>query len=868
MNTAEHPQVFASCKEVEQAINDLISLLSEMGSQLSSSLKIEELNGEFQLFCTGSGTQTSVLLQIPLACVPLMDDYQFFIDDNFNVCAELLDGAVNPGAYSVMQRMLALYNVSDKFRKWFTHYPPCKLLYFREVLELLLAGQGKEHRSMWLSLMSAYADTSSKTNIEVMIKTFFLSRLARFSATHFEWTGVKTNEDTLCGFLPLAELANHQVKAPGFSYDPSNNALVICANAGSGEREVYIEYFDDMDPISTYMIYGFLDKSVEMVNSIATSFTTLKGTKVSIGNTRQHAAKDDLPHSLKHIDKYVPAEISTDGSLATISSLKIPPVGHGNIFRRVLSYCLGQILTGDGSIAETELSREVEHAEKQIIANNIEHWRQIKSDAQEAQNKNVPGCQDTLREIIDISDFYLEHLDDYVANINNTVDPKTLKYTSHSGEPHSGKNESRVLASIKQLFRHLHEMGAQFSPHMEVLEENGEIYIHYDRFNVEPKFLLDVPLAAVPLLDDYEYSLNQAYQLSAKIRKDAANPHAQPIMDSLVRFFNDSEKLLRWKQNFPLFNLCKFPSVLELLLSARSQSDQACFMDLVSRYCSRSTDIKHQAIIYSFFNARLMSYTQTGLRGSGIEVSQELVKGFLPAIDLINHHMKAPGFYFNTVTNNVQAIVAPGVAGREVFVRYSEDLDPLLTLCKYGFVDTSANWIYAIANSMTLRNGDEFKITNDSAGFNDDASEPELFLLHQQLPLKIKCSEQGVTVNQLIIPKGDSAGDLNKILLHVVTRYYAELGDVNFTEVVHEAEHLEQQLVVANLQYWHELKEQVVAFNSQKAFQDDKALSQVLDLCEFNIHHIEDYITATRPQPVIPKPLDVLKNTRREAGIL
>ena len=396
-------------------------------------------------------------------------------------------------------------------------------------------------------------------------------------------------------------------------------------------------------------------------------------------------------------------------------------------------------------------------------------------------------------------------------------------------------NTPETVKIITKLKSALESMGATFHKDLCIVEHDGDVMVTIAKANESNELLMDLPVECIPLLNDYRFSLDENGCLITKAKKNMLNPDASTIMQLLTQMYNACNKLASWKNSYPLFLLAGCDKVIKKLSESKSS-----MAGNTSFYSKTFENINDKAIIESFFSSRLMGFDKAFLRKNKIKTQRESEQGFIPIVELINHKMGVNSFNIDNKNASLKTFTGIGDAGREVFVQYNLD-DPLITLLIYGFVDTSAKWIYSVP--VVLETKTKLKIhVNNYIRTAIDADIPNHLLgLVDYIPADI--SRQGgiAQVSKLIIPGTEHSHSLRAVLAHVLKHLDSEGFYKDLIRLDSEVVFIEKQLIELNKKYWLELMELVSTQIQSKKPLPPLVAGQLNELCELCVNHIDRY---------------------------
>ena len=395
-------------------------------------------------------------------------------------------------------------------------------------------------------------------------------------------------------------------------------------------------------------------------------------------------------------------------------------------------------------------------------------------------------------------------------------------------------NDTEALKSINRLKSELESMGAEFHKDLCIVDNEGEISVRCGKKVDHIESLMNVPLQCMPFVEDYRYDIEDG-KMVASPKKRQVNPQARSVMSRLVEMYNACNKLDSWKDSYPLFCLAGHQPLFEKFIQARSNG--ASYLKF---YAPNKDEIPADILVQSFISSRVMTFAKTSMRRAGVKLDKELQQAFIPVIDLMNHKMGGKGYEQIGKKTSLQTFVEPGPANQEVFVQYNLD-DPLMTLLIYGFVDASAKWIYSVPMMVSAKSGLKIRIDNFVNAADLDSVPDALMLYRDYFPANISRNGEQVSISKLVLPGKEHQSSLREILAHVLKTVGVSGVYDNPRNLEAEIEHLENQLIRYNLQYWTELKEEVdLCIKKDKSFSEVVADS-LISLCEISLNHIQAY---------------------------
>jgi hypothetical protein len=88
-----------------------------MGAVFHLDMRIIEKNGDVSVHCACETIAKEKFMQIPLHCMPLLNDYRYSLDDSGDLHAIPKKNLINPRENVIMPLLIAFFNAPDKLKK-------------------------------------------------------------------------------------------------------------------------------------------------------------------------------------------------------------------------------------------------------------------------------------------------------------------------------------------------------------------------------------------------------------------------------------------------------------------------------------------------------------------------------------------------------------------------------------------------------------------------------------------------------------------------------------------------------------------------------------------------------------------------------
>lgn len=389
-------------------IQELLDELLQAGAVISDKLSFIVDDGNLSIHCDNNNVSRKNLLSIPLECMPLLADFDFSVTDKLQIISKPKQTVLNKQGLRFMQLMIDLYNETEKLKYWSGVFPIIAL---------------KDHPKLISALLNAKALNKKANNFkslynnqqwnELLLTSFFGSREFIYQADKLKKSGINTNNKSEKGLLNVIDFLNHKTGASGYSIN-AENALIINSSPEVATGEVFVEY-NYLDPLMSYVFYGFVDRTSSWTFSVMLELFTLKGNSLLIMNNPA-INKTKLTKDLESINKYIPGDIQTNGVNIAVSHMVIPNKENHAALRKVINYIL---LTTDKVARYMDasyLQQEILHIEKQLIEKNYGYWKALEGDTELAllKTSNNEIVRAALTQLNNLTKINLQHIQNYI----------------------------------------------------------------------------------------------------------------------------------------------------------------------------------------------------------------------------------------------------------------------------------------------------------------------------------------------------------------------------------------------------------------------------------------------------------------------
>ncbi len=395
-------------------------------------------------------------------------------------------------------------------------------------------------------------------------------------------------------------------------------------------------------------------------------------------------------------------------------------------------------------------------------------------------------------------------------------------------------DNSTTRSLLTELSTLLIEHGAWLHKDLKIVEKDGHLSIHIDKFDSQRKNYMRVPISLMPALEDYRIHLDQG-RIKADYQGETPNSVTTKVMELMLELYNATNKLTSWKSCSPFCALHNLPDLWTKLLNVRgNQAKSLHYIDLINQ---QQFD---QLYIDSFLGSRCFNLKTRFLEQENIDDNEdnrdnEDQSVLLPLIDFLNHDLAAEPFDINQQQKilSMRTYGRPNPESRELFIRYNQ-YDAVDTFLFYGFVDRNSPWLSSIPLQFNFA-GRSFRVVGRSIGcFMKGKLDKAVQDLRLFLPIMRKNNEEDIILNKLVIPGEKAPRALRRVLFRVLHQAFPQWGEVQLKNRIQTLENL---VVNQNLAYWQSLLGMAEAYEERK----EPVFSELLVLCRQNIAHCQRY---------------------------
>ena len=402
----ENYRVEGSNKILVKLINKLINTNEQAGAFFSPLIDIVANEHGLSIKTPYPVIKKTPLINIPLTCMPLLCDYDLTVNNN-NLLCKPHNQQCNPAANDTMALMVDIYNQTNKLKDWQQSSVFFSLANHPELLNSLVAG--KKHV---FKIMNFYKLHLENKKDKLLLDSFLGARIFGYKKEQLARQNIKVEGDSEAGLLSVIDFINHRLASS--YYQDSSQGIGISAPAGQGENDELFVQYNYFDPLSTLLIYGFVDLSSPYLFSVPVNMQLADGREAQVlGNNP--FGNETVSDSGKHLAKYVPNIIKIDKGI-TLDSLSIPDLTNINQLRDVLTTVVKSVALND-NLTDTALMAEVYSLEKQLLQLNLKYWHHLERLFK--QQDNVPVI--ASEQLDSLIDFAKKHISQYANHFGTAL---------------------------------------------------------------------------------------------------------------------------------------------------------------------------------------------------------------------------------------------------------------------------------------------------------------------------------------------------------------------------------------------------------------------------------------------------------------
>ncbi|GEM_PF-4264848 len=366
-------RIISDDSQISSRIEEFLSLLETMGAYIHNDIRICAIDGELSIKFYSEENRYVEAFLIPLSCMPLINDFDFTIDDSDTLKAVSKRSMLNPNATKVMANMVDIFNLTGKITHWKSVYPQYALRHYPDVINELQKFKNGTKSDDSID----YAEDQNWD--EVVITSFLSSRAFVFEKEQLAKAHIYTERPSERGLLTIMDFLNHRFGEANFLYAPSKKSLLLKSIPEEKSKEVFVQY-NLNDLMSCYLKYGFVDSHYKFLHSIPCTFKLASDNNVSeviIENSNERYSSK-LPEEYEHLKNYLPVANSKEQCIIHLSHIAIPDIKDRHLLKESILFILTETSLASNYQFEYEKHADANLIEKTIIEKNIDYWGNLK----------------------------------------------------------------------------------------------------------------------------------------------------------------------------------------------------------------------------------------------------------------------------------------------------------------------------------------------------------------------------------------------------------------------------------------------------------------------------------------------------------
>ena len=382
-------QYLCADTKVEETFGTLCQLITDNGGFIHEDLIVEQKGRSVTVRVPSSVDENAIIIKLPR---PLLLPYaKFNIDiEGDQYILRDCDDSITPLQRTLMEHMLALYNLTEKF----SEHREISLLQLihkdPDVIKWLLGARDPASRLL--------IDDMARQDFEDALKrSFFKTRVIGIRS---EDPDVAEKEQCL---MPLVDFINHHFKANIFNLpaDAHSDLTILKSTPVDGSDECYVRY-SNLDALDSLLNYDFPDEHALFVRSVPLKVELENVGVCEIKSNLSHVKHDvaQLPGALKGLGMYLPQMAANDvAKTFELSFLMIPQAGAPKSMRRILAAGLGMIAP---DASQDQVLSYVAALEKEVIRHNIIFYNNLREKLDKhSRSQECEVLYDRIYQMID-----------------------------------------------------------------------------------------------------------------------------------------------------------------------------------------------------------------------------------------------------------------------------------------------------------------------------------------------------------------------------------------------------------------------------------------------------------------------------------
>jgi hypothetical protein len=299
--------------------------------------------------------------------MPLLCDYCFSLEDNLLKVTSNKE-QLSANNQHLMQLMIELYNCTNKIAAWQAVHPLLSMKDFPELINYLYQNTNHNHKLTKHKLMFDQGKWS-----ELTLQSFIGSRELNFSKEFLATGGIDIQNNEEKGLLTIIDLLNHKYGENGYIPNEQTASLHIKNKPDPQNQEVFVHY-NKLDPLLSYLLYGFVDTNSPILHSVPLRIKCLSGLVLIIQGAVGRA-QEEIIEMAPHLQEYLPTGFMREGNCIIVRNVIIPNLSAKNTLHEVMKLILLDCDNEHIYQNEEMIEQELSSIKKQLCLGNLKYWQ-------------------------------------------------------------------------------------------------------------------------------------------------------------------------------------------------------------------------------------------------------------------------------------------------------------------------------------------------------------------------------------------------------------------------------------------------------------------------------------------------------------
>ncbi|MCB9990423.1 MAG: hypothetical protein H6867_03455 [Rhodospirillales bacterium] len=393
-------KIFSDNAAIEKNLYILKDTIEEYGGRLDPDLSIRCENGELSVEKMGFARHDKPLIALPGELLLPTDKMGISVKNDELLCAPD-KSALSDIQCKLTETMIDLYNQTDKIKN---HKKSCCWLSMdgaADALEKLLKARSlNKTQEKFLEFAKDDNKTGRDDYDQTLCDTYLKTRTIGHKLKNENGEEMTLSTD----IMPIVDFINHHSGGAFFNfgtkYDesaPEREFLQIQDNRPLSFTNECFAFYNQMDAIDSFVMYGFPDMHAMYVRSVPTEFDIPNTGKIVVHSTLSPMHKGALPKNAAGLRPYIPSTLKNDGDVLEITNLLIPtnPLAP-QALRRVLRLLITNKAASKRSLSAPQIWECVLETEDKIIRENTAFYQNLIADFENDARKDTPAMQTLL----------------------------------------------------------------------------------------------------------------------------------------------------------------------------------------------------------------------------------------------------------------------------------------------------------------------------------------------------------------------------------------------------------------------------------------------------------------------------------------